>query len=707
MWNKLNTYKEKLIFLTGLPYLVVTLALVGCDTNSKTLFHDDFQKIKPQMVSGGVVGAFAEYQNISATQPVGDWLSSCFRSGGSQRAWRLVEENGKHIMYQTYTEDPKVTKYMHLMVVSGDSLWQDYTTQISFLPESKDGLSGVQFRYQTDRNYLFFGVRGDTAMIMKVDGSDKFREVNHYILAKTSYSWKLGDTLSAKVNVKGDHITAYLNNKLLLEADDNTYAKGKIGLMADIPTRYFNVDVSTDRQSYDEFKSAKAKFEKEISELRAGNPTPVLWKKIMTPEFGTGRNLRFGDLDGDGQTDILIGQMLNHGPKDRNSEVSCLTAISVDGKILWQVGEPDLWNDRLTSDVAFQIYDIDGDGKNEVIYCKDMQLIIADGATGKTKLSVPTPKNEASHPYNKFPRILGDAMYICNVEGYKRPQNILIKDRYEHFYIYNHKLQLLWKGECKTGHYPFAWDIDGDGRDEIAIGYSLYDDDGKQLFSLDKEIKDHADGIAIVKLKKDGPYVIMSAASDEGLVYYDLKGNILHHYQVGHAQNPVLSNLRNDLPGLEGVTVNFWATQGIINYINSSMEIYKTFEPFQQGSPMLPTNWTGKDEEFLTLSTDPNYGGMIDGYGRNVVAFPADGHPDMCYEVLDIMGDCRDEIVTWDASEIWIYTQSDNPKKEDLYCPVRNPLYNLSNYPTAVSYPPDWFDDGNSTFETWKKSGRK
>jgi hypothetical protein len=120
---------------------------------------------------------------------------------------------------------------------------------------------------------------------------------------------------------------------------------------------------------------------------------------------------------------------------------------------------------------------------------------------------------------------------------------------------------------------------------------------------------------------------------------------------------------------------------------NSDMEIYKEFEPFQQGSPMRPVNWTGKEEEFLVLSSDPNYGGMIDGWGRRVVMFPPDGHPDMCYAVLDMTGDCRDEVVVWDTQEVWIYTQDDNPKNGKLYKPQRDPIYNFSNYSTAVSLP--------------------
>ena len=101
----------------------------------------------------------------------------------------------------------------------------------------------------------------------------------------------------------------------------------------------------------------------------------------------------------------------------------------------------------------------------------------------------------------------------------------------------------------------------------------------------------------------------------------------------------------------------------------------------------LPINWTGSSEEYFVLSAHPEEGGLFDGRGRCVVTFPADGHPDMCNAVLDITGDCRDEIVVWDPFELWVYTQHDNPRKGRLYRPRRNPLCNYSNYQATISLP--------------------
>jgi len=84
-------------------------------------------------------------------------------------------------------------------------------------------------------------------------------------------------------------------------------------------------------------------------------------------------------------------------------------------------------------------------------------------------------------------------------EGKGKDSDILIKDRYNNFWVMNSKLDVIWEGSCKTGHYPYAFDTDNDGKAELAIGYSLYDNDGSLLWSLDKELDDHGDGVAIVR----------------------------------------------------------------------------------------------------------------------------------------------------------------------------------------------------------------
>jgi hypothetical protein len=171
------------------------------------------------------------------------------------------------------------------------------------------------------------------------------------------------------------------------------------------------------------------------------------------------------------------------------------------------------------------------------------------------------------------------------------------------------------------------------------------------------------------------------------MVLADLRGNVLKHHRLGHVQSPAIADFRPDLPGLETVSINYWGNQGIIHFYDAEGDIYHDFEPCQHGSMCLPVNWTGQPGEYFVLSANADEGGLFDGWGRRVVEFPADGHPDMCYAVLNITGDCRDEIVVWDPHEMWAYTQDDSPKSGRLYKPKRNPLHNYSNYQATVSLP--------------------
>jgi len=339
----------------------------------------------------------------------------------------------------------------------------------------------------------------------------------------------------------------------------------------------------------------------------------------------------------------------------------------------------------LTNDVGFQIHDLDHDGHNEVVYCRNFEIIVADGATGKTKYKAPTPVTDRNG--SRYERILGDCLYFCDLRGTGHPSDIIIKDRYWQVWAMTDRLQPLWTAKCTTGHYPFAYDVDGDGKDELAVGYSLFDDDGTKLWSLDKQISDHCDGVAVARFHAGQAPHILNAASDEGIFFTDLAGKVLKHYYFGHVQNPAIANFRDDMPGLETVSINFWRNQGILNFYDANHQPYLASEPAQYGSMCLPINWTGRSEEYFVLSPNVAEGGMFDGWGRCVVPFPDDGHPDMCNAVLDITGDCRDEVVVWDPAEIWVYTQDDNPQSGRLYRPKRNPLYNYSNYQASVSLP--------------------
>jgi rhamnogalacturonan endolyase len=670
-----------------LIYVVSALMLFpGCTNFNKPLLTDDFKSLDTGLFSAPV-GPHTEYHYLAEAGIKGNWVVSSFASGGGGgwgTAWQIKNDGSGNMMCQTYLNKSKST---HPMVIAGDSLWRNYKLKVVFRPENDKQSSGVAFRYRNDRCFYFFGIKDSSAYISVFNHATNQNSLNEKILAEKHFAYTRDTDLIAEITVDGNSLKATLNGEIRLEASDSTYLAGKIGLVSNARAQFKSVEVLSSSDEIEFIQGRNRYYQEEALKLQSANRGMVVWKKLKTTGFGVGRNIRFGDLNNDGEMDLLIGQVVHHGPSDSHSELSCLTAMTFDGEILWQKGAPDPEKNHLTNDVGFQIHDFDNDGKNEVIYCMNFELIVADALTGKTKYKTLTPVSKIEN--DKFQRILGDCLFFFDAEGKGRDENLLIKDRYTNFWVLDNKLKVIWEESCKTGHYPYAYDIDNDGKDELAIGYSLYDHDGKLLWCLDKTIGDHADGVAVVNFsgQAETEPVIMYSASNAGYARTDLNGNLLKQYFIGHVQNPAVANFRSDKPGLETVSINFWGNQGIQHFYDADGNVYHDFEPNQFGSMCLPLNWTGKEEEFYVHNPNIREGGVFDGWGRKVLAFPDDGHPDMCNAVLDITGDCRDEIVVWNPDALWVYTQSDNPKKGRLYKPLRNPLYNYSNYQATVSLP--------------------
>lgn len=674
---------------------LMTLLFVSCNSYNKVLLDDDFSGYEPGFF-GRSVGPELEYHFFEDKFPAGAWTHSAFADRKDDTAFRVVNYLDKKVLFNAWTN--KDLPHTHPMLNAGEKYWGNYIAEsrITFL--NLNDQTGIIFRYQNDRQYYYFGREGkDKLVLYSVDNETAFRVPKEDILAITDFSWEKNRTYKFRIKVEEGNIEAYVDDAPVFRVSDNKYAKGGVAVMADVPAYFHSFRVSTTSGEVKRINSEREAELKEEMDLQALNPEMKVWKKIETAGFGTHRNVRFGDLNGDGQTDILIGQVIQHNPPGCHyCELAYITALTTDGEILWQTGTSNpSGGSHVSNDVAFQIYDINGDGKNEVIYTRNFELIIAEGATGKILKRTKTP--EKKDKKMGYDRILGDCIYIFNSRGKAFPQDILIKDRQENFWVYDENLNFMWGDKCvseagaRLGHFPYSFDTDRDGRDELMMGYTLYSSDGKSLWTWNDRIGEHVDGAAIVNLNPQDPGsepLVYCAASDEGFIIGDLKGNILKHHFIGHAQNPVALNMRSDMPGIEIATINFWGNQGIINFFNSKGEIYKTFEPVQAGSMMLPINWNGRGEEFFVLNSHHKYGGMYDGWGRKVVAFPDDGHPFTCYAVLDFTGDHRDEVVVWETDRMWIYTQDDNPSEiKDMFRSERNPLYNYSNYQFTVSLP--------------------
>lgn len=668
---------------------LLTLLLLAAPVWSADLFRDDFSRLPPGWLSrpmGQLNAAIQEYHYVARRgADTGPWANPIVHLD----AWVVGEEDGRAFLEQHLMVDRP--QWFNALMITGDEEWSGYTLEARVKPLSHGDLAGIVFRYETNRNFIVFGLRGGNEAVLRrrLPVEQEFRVSAWKELGAVKFDHDVRRYYHLKVENRGGRIRAYIDGKMVIEAEETSNPKGKAGVTANMPARFMDFHVHAPDAEVAAIRSRIARREGELKRLRAGNPKPVLWKKFATPGFGAGRNVRFGDLDGDGQVEMLFAQNLPRVRGDAFDHIQCLTAVDLNGKVLWQKGKPHESLGLLTNDTPFQIHDLDGDGKHEVVLIQDFQLKVLDGKTGRLLRSTWMPPMAADLKERPYELNSGDAIAFLDLSGKGRRSEILVKDRYRYFWIYDENLKLLWNGEGQTGHYPYPMDVDGDGREEFALGYTLWSPDGKPLFSRDKDFRDHADGISVGNYSADPKQapLVYACGSDEGFLLFDLKGNVLKQFRIGHAQSPSVGKYRADVEGVQLMTINYWRNPGIVSLFDWQGNLLKQGEPIHSGSPLLPVNWRGDGAEFAMLSGNVREGGMIDGELRRVVMFPDDGHPDLAFAVLDLTGDVRDEIVLWDQKQVWIYTQDRPFNGKRIYAPVRNPEYNESNYRTTVSLP--------------------
>jgi hypothetical protein len=267
------------------------------------------------------------------------------------------------------------------------------------------------------------------------------------------------------------------------------------------------------------------------------------WKTIrLEPNYG-GLWVVAGDLDGDGTVEIVSAENFNEGDVHYTSSV---VAQRLDGSVLWAWGDPDVGRKKWHHDVACQIYDWDGDGRQEVVLCDRTSVVELDGPTGKENRRFSIPK-EAT-----------DCLVFCNLAGDAHPSEVLVKDRYHHIYAYNHEGRLLWQvtdpGGYRTAHQPRPMDLDGDGRDEIIAGFAALNADGSHRWTYASEKVDlhrgHLDCARLLQPGEDPAQIriALTCCGANNVAVVDGNGKLCwersgHHFeslQVGrlHPEHP-------------------------------------------------------------------------------------------------------------------------------------------------------------------------
>ncbi len=445
-----------------------------------------------------------------------------------------------------------------------------------------------------------------------------------------------------------------------------------------------------------------------------------------------------GDLDGDGDYEIVVHRVspdLSETPEFTH----LLEAYHLDGTYIWTI---DLGANRVgAKQVNFVVYDLDGDGKAEVvtktsegtidgtgvkigdvnedgitnyrysIYADDVSqgpefLSFYEGLTGKeiirTNYIGRDPLVQWGLPNHNMTQLVHRAhstmMAVIYADG-KTPTLVMCRGIYHRtkMVALNYRegqLSELWRFDSEQwpvgfrgqgNHNLSVGDVDQDGCDEIIYGSMTVDNDGTGLYGTGLG---HGDALHVSDMDPDRPglevWQALEGGPHYGGTYRDAAtGEILIQYfgnrDMGRA---CAGDIRADYPGYE-----IWGA--------TECPIYSS-----RGNVLGPTNvpvnfmiWWDGDllREFLDhdwLGTDAGVGiGTVSKYNGSddVTILKASGTYSNNYTKgnpclsADILGDWREEVIwrTTDNKNLRIYT-SPYPTTHRLYTLMHDPQYRIA-----------------------------
>lgn len=585
-------------------------------------------------------------------------------------SWLVTEDNKKHYMEQNRGDNTKgAFSNVYAVLTHKKVLFSSYNISFNIRLFEVNNYCGMAFSYITSRCYYAVGINAKYISLYK-----RNEETFNFI---KSVEFDFDDFKDYNIKIEVNNITrVYLDDALVIEEKLDITYPSKVALVAKSACRYSDIVCSMSDAEYMLHTKKEKEYNDTLEEKRKKYPKLKCIKKIDLKNFGSGRQIRIANYKG--KTYFILAQHQKRMIRDSFAHLSSMTCFDIDGNVLWQVGEPNntFDNSLISCDLPFQIADINNDGKLEVIYARNFEVNIIDLLDGHLIKSMKTPiiKDDKLVKDEPFYRLNVDAIRVADFEhlGYKG--DFIIKDRYQNVWAYNTNMELMWRYHHKnTGHFPYIYDFNGDGYDEMFVGYDMVDHNGNILFSLPMNT-DHTDEIIYVPLDLKN-YKFVLASGNEGMNIINSDGSIFKHNEIGHAQRVSVAKYDELEEGLQIAATAFWGSDGIVQTYDYLGNLKHQIEVETKGTLVSPVSYDGKHN--LILLHAGVDGGLCDFNLDRVVLFPKDNHPNLTVEVFDIDDDGIDEIICFDLHEMWIYKADNFTKPKDS---IKYPLDSFSNY---------------------------
>ncbi|MDD3321388.1 MAG: rhamnogalacturonan lyase [Paludibacter sp.] len=464
---------------------------------------------------------------------------------------------------------------------------------------------------------------------------------------------------------------------------------------------------------------------------------------LRTPLGYTPNDVSVGDLDGDGEYEIIVHQTGRSidTPSPGISGIPIFQAYKMDGTFLWQInlGKNIREGAHYTQ---FMVYDLDGDGiaefacktadgtidgignvigdstkdwrndgqENRRLYGKILDgpefFSIFSGKTGEALATtdyIPNryPLNgwnghggngQSDSTGNRVDRFLACVAYLDGIH----PSVVMCRGYYGRSVLAawdwrNGKLTSRWFFDSKDGENPFSGqgnhnlcvaDVDQDGKDEIVYGSMVVDDNGKGLFSTGLR---HGDAIHVGDLNpaRPGLEVFGVHEIEEGTTG---AGAAIYDAKTGDIlyegamDSDVGRGVAEDIyPENPGAEMWYSGSNGLLNLKGEWI-----------GNTPTSTNfliwWDGDfSRELLNRNRIDKY-----NVGRIFTAedcYSNNGSKSTPALTADLFGDWREEVIfrTSDNQNLRIYTTT-IPTNHRLYTLMHDPQYRLGVATENVGY---------------------
>ena len=393
------------------------------------------------------------------------------------------------------------------------------------------------------------------------------------------------------------------------------------------------------------------------------------WKSVrLDPEY-SGAWIVAGDLDGDGTVEIVSARNVNQNDVHFTSAV---VAQRLDGSVLWRWGNPKIGRKELSHDVACQIYDWDGDGRNEVVLATEGFLVELDGAAGREKRRLPLPKNAT------------DCIVFANLSGHAHASDVLVKTRYTQIWAFDHAGKQLWTvknpGGYRTAHQPVPVDLNGDGRDEIMAGFAMLNTDGstRWVFKSQKvdQHRGHCDCFRLVHAGRTlaESRFVMTFCGANNIALLDGNGQPLWEVAGHHFESVDVGPICAGTPGLQmAVDIDHrpWGEGPVWVFDEHGQVKTKIMTEYARHHALV--DWTGDGVDEILIA-QPR--ALFDGDGRRVATFAMNSADDAQGEerlalVGDFTGDGVPDVMlsTRGMTDVFIY-KNERGKKPNPPAPL-------------------------------------